>query len=127
LNVDTYRCGNCGCTGAEASFAEAKDLYRLLDPGGTYTDRECGRCGALAYPVRTRRARTHPRRRYIVVHHHRHGCDVLQVSCRDNLMARLDDATRLRVAEQAGLDYNPSFGEWLDVVPAPERCVRIVL
>ena len=48
-----YECDDCGFTGNEDEFPEARKLSMRLTPGGAYTDRECPSpdCGALAFPV----------------------------------------------------------------------------
>lgn len=47
----TYECDNCHHRGNRETFRPAKKVGTRIDPGGTYTDKECPRCGALAYPV----------------------------------------------------------------------------
>lgn len=48
-----YQCDNCDAIAREDGddIREARDLHERLDPGGIYTDKECGHCGALVYPV----------------------------------------------------------------------------
>ena len=48
-----YECDDCGFTGNEDEFPEARKLSMRLTPGGAYTDRECPDCEALAFPVKT--------------------------------------------------------------------------
>jgi len=45
-----YRCDSCGHDSWRGFLAAAGDLEQRIDPGGTYTDRECPECGALMYP-----------------------------------------------------------------------------
>ena len=45
-----YRCDNCRAIYERSACEEAIDLFERLEPGCTYTDRECPECGALAYP-----------------------------------------------------------------------------
>lgn len=47
----TYECDNCHHRGRREDFHSAKKVATRIDPGGTHTDKECPRCGALAYPV----------------------------------------------------------------------------
>jgi|TARA_B100002003_G_C13967483_1_gene468334 hypothetical protein len=46
-----FKCDDCGMVGNEDEFPEAKDILLRMEVGGTYTDKECPECGALAYPV----------------------------------------------------------------------------
>lgn len=46
-----YRCQNCGLSGDEEDFDEAKDLLLRMTPGDIFSDKECPRCGALAFPI----------------------------------------------------------------------------
>lgn len=48
---EKYSCNNCNYTAKESKFDEAKDLWQRMDPGDTFTDKECPKCGALAFPV----------------------------------------------------------------------------
>ena len=48
-----YECDDCGFTGNEDEFPEARKLSMRLTPGGAYTDRECPECECLAFPVKT--------------------------------------------------------------------------
>lgn len=47
-----YRCNNCGHTGQDAGFPEARNPERRFEPGDIHTDKECPTCGALAHPVK---------------------------------------------------------------------------
>lgn len=47
-----FRCDGCGSVLHREMTLPARDLYQRLDVGGIYTDRECPRCHALAYPVK---------------------------------------------------------------------------
>lgn len=47
----TYECDNCHHRGDRENFRPAEKVDARIDPGGTYTDKECPRCGALAYPA----------------------------------------------------------------------------
>jgi predicted RNA-binding Zn-ribbon protein involved in translation (DUF1610 family) len=46
-----YRCDSCGEETIRKRAEEAVNVWRRVEPGGTYTDRECHKCGALMYPV----------------------------------------------------------------------------
>ena len=46
-----YVCDNCGFLAVRDNFKEAKDLFIRLTPGGIYTDVECPKCAALAFPL----------------------------------------------------------------------------
>ncbi len=46
-----YKCDNCGYRAGEKKFPPAKDILLRVDVGGIFTDKECPKCGALAYPV----------------------------------------------------------------------------
>ena len=48
-----YECDDCGFTGNEDEFPEARKLSMRLTPSGAYTDRECPECECLAFPVKT--------------------------------------------------------------------------
>lgn len=48
---DQYCCDDCGYTADVNEFPMAKRLFERLLPGYTYTDVECPKCGALAFPV----------------------------------------------------------------------------
>ena len=48
-----YECDDCGFTGNEDEFPEARKLSMRLTPGGAYTDREGPECETLAFPVKT--------------------------------------------------------------------------
>ncbi len=50
-NQETYECDNCDFKALAYQFDEAVDISQRIDPGGIYTDKECPKCGALAYPV----------------------------------------------------------------------------
>ncbi|TXI09401.1 MAG: hypothetical protein E6Q76_05710 [Rhizobium sp.] len=45
-----YCCDNCHFRADADDMNEAKDLLMRLDVGGIFTDRECPKCGALAFP-----------------------------------------------------------------------------
>lgn len=45
-----YQCDSCGHESWRGFLPAATDLRRRIDPGGTYTDRECPECRALMYP-----------------------------------------------------------------------------
>jgi len=45
-----YECENCAFEGSRESCAEARDLWERVTPGDVFTDRECPKCGALAFP-----------------------------------------------------------------------------
>lgn len=45
-----YQCQNCGHVGLRDAMVPAKDVTQRIEPGDTYTDRECPKCGALALP-----------------------------------------------------------------------------
>ena len=46
-----YICDDCGYRADEAFFQPAKKLSMRLTPGGIYTELECSKCGALAFPA----------------------------------------------------------------------------
>ena len=46
-----YRCADCGFMTGQHEFPDAKKLSMRLTPGDTYTDKECPKCEALAFPV----------------------------------------------------------------------------
>lgn len=46
-----YICANCGRKAPRVSFDPARHLYARLEPGGIFTDVQCTKCGALAFPV----------------------------------------------------------------------------
>jgi predicted RNA-binding Zn-ribbon protein involved in translation (DUF1610 family) len=45
-----YRCENCDCVGLRQNFTDVRDVHLRFEPGDTYTDAECPKCGALAFP-----------------------------------------------------------------------------
>ena len=53
MEQERYECDDCGFTGNEDEFPEARKLSMRLTPGGAYTDRECPECECLAFPVKT--------------------------------------------------------------------------
>lgn len=54
-----YACQNCERHGEHDDFVLARDLTERLEPGDTYTDRECPDCGALAHPIEQDPPRQH--------------------------------------------------------------------
>lgn len=68
-----YACANCDFTADEDSFKPAKHLSQRIDPGGIYTDIECPKCGALAYPV----PQTQPKTKEVAVCTHCGSDDVV--------------------------------------------------
>lgn len=46
-----YECQNCSFTGVEDEFTEAKDLSMRHEIGDAFSNIECPKCGALAFPV----------------------------------------------------------------------------
>lgn len=51
MTTSEYKCDNCHYQAGSCFFDYAKDLHLRLTPGEKYTDRECPKCGALAFPV----------------------------------------------------------------------------
>lgn len=51
-----YQCANCGhiATRGDCPDVKAAALTQRMDPGDTFTDKECPKCGALAYPIEFR-------------------------------------------------------------------------
>lgn len=47
----TYECADCGRQAPASELPDAKDLSLRMEPGDTYTDKECPDCGALCFPV----------------------------------------------------------------------------
>lgn len=43
-------CQNCGATKDRSEFTRARDLLQRIELGESFTDSECGECGALAHP-----------------------------------------------------------------------------
>jgi predicted RNA-binding Zn-ribbon protein involved in translation (DUF1610 family) len=48
--IDRYECINCGHRAHRDRMKDAADLTCRLLPGETFTDKECPKCGSLAYP-----------------------------------------------------------------------------
>lgn len=48
---DQFRCQDCQHTGDYASFPFADDVLLRMEVGDVFTNAECPKCGALAYPV----------------------------------------------------------------------------
>lgn len=46
-----YRCDSCGEKVIRKNAEDAQNLWRRLEPGQMYTDKECHECGALMWPV----------------------------------------------------------------------------
>lgn len=50
-HIDVFKCGGCDWQGLEVETVYARELSQRLDYNGPYTDRECPKCGMLAYLV----------------------------------------------------------------------------
>lgn len=48
-----FVCANCDYKGEYDTLPRAKDIGQRHDPGDTYSDVECPRCGALCFPDKT--------------------------------------------------------------------------
>lgn len=46
-----YKCQNCSHTAHMRDFPPAKDIFRRIEVGDMYSDKECPKCGALAFPL----------------------------------------------------------------------------
>lgn len=46
-----YLCDDCGQLAPGENMDDAKNLLSRLEVGGTYTNKECPECGALAFPL----------------------------------------------------------------------------
>jgi hypothetical protein len=52
MAAELYRCANCSFEADREDLPDAKDLFIRLEAGGIFTDKECPKCGALAFPVK---------------------------------------------------------------------------
>ncbi len=47
---EIYKCDNCEFMGEVGQFHDASDLHERMEPGYPYTNKQCPKCAALAYP-----------------------------------------------------------------------------
>jgi hypothetical protein len=101
-----YQCDNFGRVADGDALPDARDLTERLDPGGVYTDKECGQCGALAYP--TDAAATYP---------HDAGAQLVFETLCDREVATAEEI-KTRIDAYDGDLWFDFFGPMLDQIEA---------
>ena len=97
MAAEIYRCANCSFEAEREGLPDAKDLFLRLEAGGIFTDKECPKCGALAFPVKEKAESAKDKSFFwIVLYQHRHGTDAFPIFQKDyptheEMIATLDD------------------------------------
>lgn len=102
-------CQGCGFEGSEDVFKHAERIELRHEIGDRFSNKECPKCGALAYPGSAGD-------RYIVVHQHEYGVDVHQFTSVEAESIVTSPDAHERIVDALSIDFEPQLHEDLLVV-----------